>query len=319
MKNRRSNLIKIAVTLGLLLVMVFTLDLSQVWGALASARWADLAIALLLYQVGIIVRAYRWQALLRAFGITASLPRLTRLYYVGMFFNSFLPSGFGGDVVRMVELSQDGADTSLAISTVLVDRIMGLLVLFVMALIALPFSWQLVPATVTLALLALIAGVALGIYLLLNRPLVEALARRLPPVGKLLARPTIAALYASFHRYDRPALVRAAAASLVFNLSLIVTQAYLGRAVGVHLSLGYFFLFVPILSSLLTLPISISGFGVREGGYVVLFGQAGVAAPQAVAMSLLFYAVNALTGLVGGVLYLVQSARGLRRRAAGSS
>jgi len=316
-KTKWANIVKIAVTLGLLLVVAFTLDLSQVWTALASANWADLAIALLLYQGGIVVRAYRWQALLRAFGVTASLPRLTRIYYVGMFFNSFLPSGFGGDVVRMMELSQDGAEGPLAVSTVLVDRIMGLLVLFAMALVALPFSWRLVPPAVSLALLTLIAAVAVGIYLFLNRSLVEALARRVPPLGKLLARPKIAALYASFHHYDRPALARAAGASLVFNLSLIATQAYLGRAVGVHLSLGYFFLFVPILSSLLTVPISISGFGVREGGYVVLFGQAGVAAPQAVAMSLLFYAVNAITGLVGGALYLAQGAAGLRRRAAG--
>ena len=317
MKTKWANIVKIAVTLGLLLVVAFTLDLSQVWTALASANWADLAIALLLYQGGIVVRAYRWQALLRAFGVAASLPRLTRIYYVGMFFNSFLPSGFGGDVVRMMELSQDGAEGPLAVSTVLVDRIMGLLVLFAMALVALPFSWRLVPPAVSLALLTLIAAVAVGIYLFLNRPLVEALARRVPPLGKLLARPKIAALYASFHHYDRPALARAAGASLVFNLSLIATQAYLGRAVGVHLILWYFFLFVPILSSLLTVPISISGFGVREGGYVVLFGQAGVAAPQAVAMSLLFYAVNAITGLVGGALYLAQGAAGLRRRAAG--
>jgi len=316
-KTKWANIVKIAVTLGLLLVVAFTLDLSQVWTALASANWADLAIALLLYQGGIVVRAYRWQALLRAFSVAASLPRLTRIYYVGMFFNSFLPSGFGGDVVRMMELSQDGAEGPLAVSTVLVDRIMGLLVLFAMALVALPFSWRLVPPAVSLALLTLIAAVAVGIYLFLNRPLVEALARRVPPLGKLLARPKIAALYASFHHYDRPALARAAGASLVFNLSLIATQAYLGRAVGVHLSLWYFFLFVPILSSLLTVPISISGFGVREGGYVVLFGQAGVAAPQAVAMSLLFYAVNAITGLVGGALYLAQGAAGLRRRAAG--
>jgi glycosyltransferase 2 family protein len=318
-KTKLANVIKIAVTLGLLLVVAFTLDLRQVWGALATARWGDLAVALALYQAGVVVRAYRWQALLRAHGVSVTLTRLTRIYYVGTFFNSFLPSGFGGDVVRMVELSQDGADGPLAVSTVLVDRIMGLIVLFAMALVALPFSWRLVPPAVSLALLALIAGLAVAIYLFLNRPLVEALSRRVPPLGKLMAHPKVATLYASFHHYDRQALARAGAASLLFNLSLIVTQAYLGRAVGVFLSLGYFFLFVPIISSLLTLPISISGFGVREGGYVVLFGQAGVAAPQAVAMSLLFYAVNALTGLVGGALYLVQGAAGLRRRAAGPS
>jgi len=66
---------------------------------------------------------------------------------------------------------------------------------------------------------------------------------------------------------------------------------------------------VPILSSLLALPISISGFGVREGGYVSLFGQAGVEPNRAIAMSLLFYALGFATGIVGGLLYLVQSAR----------
>jgi len=316
-KTKLSNVLKIAVTLGLLLVVALTLDLGQVWEALKTARWGDLAIALVLYQVGIVVRAYRWQALLRAHGVEAPIARLTHLYYVGTFFNSFLPSGFGGDVVRMVELAQYGADGPLAISTVLVDRIMGLIVLFAMALVALPFSWQLVPPAVSLALLALIAVLGVAIGLFLNRPLVEGLSRRVRPLGKLMAHPKVAALYGSFHHYDRKALGRAGAASLVFNLSLIVVQIYLGRAVGVFLSPGYFFLFVPIISSLLTLPISIGGFGVREGGYVVLFGQAGVAAPQAVAMSLLFYAVNAVTGLVGGALYLIQGATGLRRRAAG--
>ena len=93
MKTKWANIVKIAVTLGLLLVVAFTLDLSQVWTALASANWADLAIALLLYQGGIVVRAYRWQALLRAFSVAASLPRLTRIYYVGMFSTAFCRRG----------------------------------------------------------------------------------------------------------------------------------------------------------------------------------------------------------------------------------
>ena len=319
MKDKLTNVVKIVVTLGLLLVVAFTLDLRQVWDTLASAQWADLAIALLLYQVGIVVRAYRWQALLGGQGVVAPLWRLTRIYYVGTFFNSFLPSGFGGDVVRMYELSRYGATGPLAISTVLVDRIMGLIVLFAMALVALPFSYRLVPASVPLALLALIAGLALGLALLLNRPLVGALSRRVRLFARLMDHPRVAALYSSFHHYDRRSLLQATVASLVFNLSLVVVQSYLGRGVGVHLGIGYYVLFVPILSSLLTLPISISGFGVREGGYVVLFGQAGVPAPQAVAMSLLFYAINALTGLIGGVLYLAQGAAGLRRREADSS
>ena len=69
-------------------------------------------------------------------------------------------------------------------------------------------------------------------------------------------------------------------------------------------------LFIPLISFLLVLPISLSGLGVREGGYVYLFAQAGVSAPLALAMSLLFYALNVASGLIGGVLYAFEGVRG---------
>jgi len=71
---------------------------------------------------------------------------------------------------------------------------------------------------------------------------------------------------------------------------------------------------IPLISFLLVLPISLSGLGVREGGYVYLFAQAGVSAPLALAMSLLFYALNVATGLIGGVLYVFEGARGYLKK-----
>jgi len=314
MRDKLINALKVVVTVGLLAAVALTVDLRQVWQTLATAHWDDMLSAIALYQLGILVRSYRWKVLLDGQEVRVPYGRLVNLYYVGTFFNNFLPSGFGGDVVKMYELSRHGASGALAVSTVLVDRMMGLLVLFAMALVALPLSWHLVPASVAWALLVLIVGVALAVWLFLNRPLIEALAARLGPLRKALAHEKVAAFYASFHRYRRTALFKAAAASLVFNLTLILVQIYLARAVGVYIGLGYFLVFVPIISSLLALPISISGFGVREGGYVLLFGQAGVIANQAVAMSLLFYILNVITGLVGGGLYLRQSVRGLRSK-----
>jgi uncharacterized protein (TIRG00374 family) len=315
-RQRLIDLAKVVVTAALLAVLALTVDLRQIGRTLVGVRWGPLLAALAVYQLGLFVRAYRWQALLGGLGARVPLRSLLRLYYVGTFFNSFLPSGFGGDAIRMYELSRHGVSGAAAISTVLADRVLGLLVLFAMALVALPFSWRLVPATVVVALLALIAGSALGLWLLLNRRLVEALARRLPLLARILHHEKVAALYASFHQYPRGALLRAAAASFLFNTDLILAQACLAWAVGVHIGLGYFLLFVPILSALLALPISVSGFGVREGGYLVLFGQAGVASGEAVAMSLLFYAMNLATGLVGAVLYVLQGARAAAGRRA---
>ncbi|MHB0859202.1 MAG: lysylphosphatidylglycerol synthase transmembrane domain-containing protein [Anaerolineae bacterium] len=311
-KRRWLDLLKVLVTLGLLALVVLTVDLRAVGQVLASARWGDFALALLLYQLGLLVRAYRWQALLDAQGVPVPLHTLLDLYYVGTFFNSFLPSGFGGDVVKMYELARHGADSGTSISTVLADRAIGLVVLFAMALLALPFTWRLVPGPVIAALLVLIVGIVGGLALFLNRRLVEGLARRAALVGRVLAHPKVSAFYASCQAYDRRSLAKASVASLAFNVLLILTQVELARAAGVFLGLGYFVLFVPIISSLLMLPISISGFGVREGAYVLLFGQAGVPADQAMAMSLLFYAANLLTGLVGGVLYVLRGARAYR-------
>jgi glycosyltransferase 2 family protein len=310
MKDKLINLLKVIVTVALLAVVAFTVDLRQVWRVFATIRWTAILLALAIYQIGILVRAYRWQALLDGQDVHVPLRSLTYLYYVGTFFNSFLPSGFGGDFVKMYELARYGASGALAVSTVLVDRLMGLLVLFAMAIIALPFSWHLVPRSIAFALLAIIAVFTFFLWLFMNRRLMNWLAARIGLLRKVLAHEKVATFYGSFHRYSRASLVRAGAASVGFNLSLIIVQVYLARAVDVNISLGYFLIFVPIISSLLALPISISGFGVREGGYVLLFGQAGVASDRAVAMSLLFYILNMITGLVGGSLYLWQGVRG---------
>lgn len=309
-KRRLIDLAKVAVTAVLLVAVALTVDLRQIGRILAGVHWSALLAALALYQVGLLVRAYRWQALLDGQGAHVPLLRLLGLYYVGTFYSSFLPSGFGGDAVRMLELARDGVRGPTAISTVLADRVLGLLVLVAMALLALPFSAHLVPGVLVAALVALGGGSALGLWLLLNRRLYGA-AARLPLLGPLLRREKVMALYASFHQYPRQALARAAWASLLFNTGLILVQVCLAWAVGVHIGLGYFMIFVPIISALLVLPVSVSGFGVREGGYLLLFGQAGVAAGEAVAMSLLFYGLNLATGVLGALIYLMQGAHGL--------
>ena len=96
-----------------------------------------LALAFALFVSSLVVRAFRWRVLLQGLGIKVPFGRLVRLYFVGQFFSSFLPSQFGGDVMRAVELTQD-TQSSAAIGTVLVDRMTGLIMLFAMGLAVLP-------------------------------------------------------------------------------------------------------------------------------------------------------------------------------------
>src|SRR5574341_1738168 len=96
------NFLRIAISAGLLTyVLFFQSDLGQLWQTIAQAKWQYLGAAMSLMIAGTALRAVRWQVLLQAVGVTVPLRRLTHLYFVGAFFNIFLPTGFGGDAVRM--------------------------------------------------------------------------------------------------------------------------------------------------------------------------------------------------------------------------
>ena len=231
---------------------------------------------------------------------------------MGSFFSLVLPTGVGGDVVRMFELSQDSRQTAAAISSVLVDRFLGLFVLFALALLALAIGgYEMVSYQERIVIGLAFVGCVIGVALLLQRTWIESWGRRLG-VDKLLGRIKILSeLYQSIHLYGYAALLRATAASLVFNLLLIVTNYLLGLAVGIDLSIWYYFLFIPIISALLMVP-SIGGLGVREAGYVFLFGQAGVPSQQGLALALAFDMTLLLAGLIGAILYIIEGVRGMR-------
>jgi uncharacterized protein (TIRG00374 family) len=306
-KKALGSIFKIGFSLSLLALVLWHVGWGEAWESLRAAQLPYLGVALLLHVVAIPVRAYRWRILLTALGISVPLSRLTALYFVGSFFNTFLPTGIGGDIVRIYELGRQSGQPA-AVGTVLVDRATGILMLFLMALAALPFGYRLIsPQTTWLIACLFLTGWG-GLWLILRRDWLEkwGLLRILSKVKQ------IEEVYEAVHACGVKAISGALAASFALNLLLIATNYFVGLSLGVRISIWYYLLFVPIISSLLVLPISLSGVGVREGGYIYFFAQAGVAPPQALTMSLLVYAMNLTTGCVGAVLYIVEGARGLR-------
>ena len=179
MRNRFVNILRIAVSLAGILAIVLTQDVDQVIQLLRDLDWVAFLGALLLLLLGSFVRSYRWGSLVWALGIQVSLLRLTGLYFVGAFYNLFLPTGMGGDAVKMYELSRNDGETASAISSVLVDRFLGLFVLFAMALLVLAGSSQLVRPDVRVLIVAGFFGCLIGVALLLQRTWIEAWGRRL--------------------------------------------------------------------------------------------------------------------------------------------
>jgi len=309
-----SPLLRVALSLLLLILLSRKFDLSRIVETLLSANKGLMGAALGLYLLGVVICSYRWQVLLDGHDVRVPLRALTALYFVGNFFNNILPGSITGDVVKMYQLSRYSDRSDVAVSTVLMDRITGFLVLFAIAAGAVPFAHELVPWQTSVLILIVAVGMWGAMWVFTRRSWWKGLRDRTGLLDRLARTEKVGKVCRSMRMYDRRVTARALGISLVFVASWIVARYLIALALGVHLSIWYFLLFIPIISLVTLVPISFSGLGVREGAYVYLFSQVGVEAPTAVSMSLAFYGLRLVGGVIGGVIYALGTRTYLGRK-----
>ena len=310
MRKHLGTIIKIGITLLALWYVSSKVDLADIGQRLLQARLSWVLVGFLLVNSSLIVRAYRWLLLLRGIGAPIKFGRLVSLYFAANFFNSVLPSGFSGDVVRAVEAAQD-VPAQTAAGTVLVDRATGLLALFMIGLAALPFRpdnfpqdlfWQ----TTAVCLIGLIGGFAV-----LEGRLVRLIGRFVPQRLQSAWRKVDGVILA-VQACGWTAVWQALGISIIFNLMQICWFAAAGLALGYHVPFSHYFLVIPFLSLAILMP-SIGGLGIREGLAPLLFASAGLSNEQAVALTLLVFAIERLSGFLGAPIYIIDTLRRSRR------
>lgn len=303
-------ILRIAISVIGVAWVVYAVDVRAAANSLLTTKLTGFVLAVAIFQLGIVIRAVRWWALLRSHTRALPIWKLVRLYYFGMFFNLFLPTGFGGDVVRAAELGTE-VDAATSAATVLLDRMLGLMALFLIALVAAPFVVGMVPGS----LLALTAAVSLagligGGLVLHGRlfaailQLTERLLGRLPLVGKVInALRKFNDAVAVVGR-DTRAVAGAFGISLVFNALLILLHIILSNALSLNVPAAAYIIVVPLTSILLLVP-SIAGIGVRESAFVYLleFFTPNVAKGAALGVAVLLQ--NIISGVIGLVWYLI--------------
>ena len=312
MRNALKRWLKFAVSAILLIVLLTQIDLRAVLQSLSGVKWIGLWAGLALFIAGIFIRAVRWQVLLYGLGLRVPLRTLTALYFVGSFFNTVLPTGFGGDVVKSAELAHVSGRSGEAVGTVVMDRFLGIVALLAMGVAALLVAGDWVNPRITWAIATLFVASLAAFWLLRRRSLMHRLSLLIP---QRLREPILSfsrALYNGLQGYSRRTLVEALAVSFLFNITWVAVNVVLGWALGIQATLAQYLVFVPIVSLSLLVP-SVGGLGVRELTYVGLFGLVGVPEEQAFALGILIYAVTFVSGLIGGLIYLVQGLRTARR------
>jgi glycosyltransferase 2 family protein len=302
MRRQLTNILKICITLLGLIFVLTRFDLRVIGATLQQTDPVWLLVGFILVNASVVLRAYRWLLLIR--GLHAQVPfrRLVELYYVGSFFNVFLPSGFGGDVVRVLEVSRD-IPAEIATGTVIVDRMTGLMMLFALALLSLPFRPpdfppQLLRIIVTLSVGGLIAG-----FVLLDGRLLLRISHKLPQNLMSSGNGFLLNVTRAVEECGWRAIGGAMLVSLLFNLLQAVWWTTSAYALGLVVPFGYMLLVVPILSLALLIP-SIGGLGVREFLAPVLFSGAGLTPEEAIALTLLVFLLERVSGLLGGPVYI---------------
>lgn len=286
------------VSAGLIALVLTRIDFGDAGDRLAggSIGWFVAAVSALV--ASFVVGALRWRLYLAAAGIDARPAATVRAYLIGMFTTNFLPSQLGGDVTRALVAAGPGARVRSA-ATVVVDRLTALACLIAVAWVALAADPTAVPGTLVLALGAATAATALV------AAAGTALAAAGPWIGSRLparARPHAREAGAGIRACVRPGvLARTGVAGLAFQALVALSTWCAARAVDVPLPFAVLTVCIPAVLIATAAPVSIGGFGVREGMFVLLLGHAGVGSTDATVVSLASAIAFVVASLPGGL------------------
>jgi len=292
---------KMLVSAALLYLALRKADFSDLASrlTLASAGWIALAIAVTLFQV--VTGALRWREISTDCGAPLTIAQAVRYCMIGSFFNQTLPSSIGGDAVRLWLVGR-GSGWRAATYSIFVDRAIGLIVLAVLIVASLPWSYRLIgDSQGRLALLfvdfaALAAG---GGFLLLGQLRWRWLKNLW--VTNHIHTCSVITSHAIFCRARGG---RIAFLSLLIHILAVVVAWCVARAIAAPILFSEIFQLVPPVMLITMMPISIAGWGVREASMALAFGYAGLPTNDGINVSLLFGAAFFLVGAFGGLVWV---------------
>ncbi len=290
-------LVRLLVTAAILFAILRSIDAPRVWQTLAQARPPLLFAALSLQLASTLVAAYRWQLVMHNLGFGQTFAFYWRSYFKGQFFNQGLPTSIGGDALRVLDVAACGFRKRDALYAIMIDRVTGLGALLLLALFACAANPALLPEQLyrfvfllmVAGLAGLMAGYAAGKYAWFKpHP-------RLAILQLLATR-----LYRALSAQRLKLLLSSLLVPVLALLGFFAT----GRALGLPYGPLTYFAIVPLALVLSIVPVSIAGWGVREGALVGLFSLVGADKAAVLMMSLLYGVMLILVSLPGLVVFL---------------
>jgi len=309
--NRRlTSFLKIVISLGLITwILIYKVNWGRLINAFSEVEIPLLLAAFCMHIIGFLISALRWQKLLKSQGVSVKLLLLINSYLVASFFNFFMPTRIGGDVIRVSDLRGASGSLMKSASIVLFERFMGISILFFFALAASLFRIPLAKEVP-----AIWFGLAMGIlgilmfFLFMYSPI---LGRILPYIPSSKMRDKIAAKGKEFSRIvkqlllKRDVLALGLGYSFILQVNVILHFWLVGKSLGFDIPLLDYFFLIPIQLVILMLP-TINGIGVREASSIILFGFYSISPARAVAFGFLDLAMRLVIAIIGWFRFITR-------------
>jgi uncharacterized protein (TIRG00374 family) len=289
--------LKIAISFALFAYVVAKVSPGNVWATMRPADPRLLAAAAGLFLFSSLVGSWLWGRLLRAQGVPIPYRKVAAYYFVGLFFNNFLPSNVGGDIARISDASKYSDRVSPVFSATLMERLIGVVAIALLAVIA---SFEVLPrlhlTAIYVALVAIFLTSVAAFLSIFSRRVLTAFEWPFRAIGARRVADALGRLLDDMHgfRAQGGTLLAVFLASSVVQVSRIYV---------------HYFVFVPVLAVLVSLPLSLNGLGVREGAAVVLFHMVGLTREQSFTIPFLTYVISVVISLLGGLIFLSRSPR----------
>jgi glycosyltransferase 2 family protein len=321
MKKLLVTIFQLSVTIGVLYWVYHDPNRrAQMLEALRNAEYRWVVMSMLAYGVVEAAAAFRWHVLLKVQQIRLSVPRLAGLFFIGLFYNQFLPGGTGGDIIKSYYLLQETPDKKAgALLAVVFDRFIGLVALVAITATLITLRYDFLsqkPETrnllwLLLSLLGAAITFLLATFVISGFKLFHFLPAHFPGRDKLIE------IFAAYHLYAhhwRATLV-AFGASIVAHLATFTTFLFAAYALGVRVPLLDFFAVMPIERTISSLPISFAGIGLREKVLqIMLNGLCGVPEAEAILIGSLSFVIILVCCFPGAFVYLFYKPSGAAER-----
>ena len=288
-----------------LLVWIFRKDLPGIATVLKNVSPYYFLASILFNISAVVVVSERLRMILAVQKLKISLGESVYLTFIGNFFNNFLPTSIGGDLVKAYYATKKSERKLESFSAVFFDRFFGFLSIGLLAFLGLVLMNRRIKDPQILWGCLIFSAVVLAAFVLfLNKSMTKAIFSRLLHLPAFQKDSKLRKLYNALNAYKehKSIVTKLILISLAAQVLSVVLLYCIIRGISQDVSFLNLLLIMPLVSVASMIP-SINGLGVREGAFVIFLGEF-ISKENAAAVSILFLANILITSFIGGVLYL---------------